>query len=209
MSNYLQWTKHPETHHWHNAYWMDDHFGHHKYGVRFNDGKVFKAEGLETSEKEPTTESHPDEIIDVTRDQYQEIFGDSEPVKPFEPVVYVFLNKSLHMSVGKAAAQSAHAMAACMTELGLSEQRNWAEANARTVIVLEARDETHMKNIEQYMQDRNIAVHHVIDEGVNEIDPHVYTALVSQVLDKNSETAEVFKQFKLYRDPVTINVRYE
>jgi len=79
MSNYLQWTKHPETGHWHNAYWIDNHFGHHHYGVKFNDGKIFSSrkERLETVAHVSELEDK-DEIIDRTKDQYKEIFGESE-----------------------------------------------------------------------------------------------------------------------------------
>lgn len=80
MSNYIGWAKHPETHHWHRAYFIDDHFGAHHYGVRFNDDKIFstREHKIETSDKEPG----PDEIIDGTRDQFAEIFGYKEGQKP-------------------------------------------------------------------------------------------------------------------------------
>lgn len=46
MSNYHQITQHPETGEMVTAEWLDDHFGRHRYGVRFPDGKVFPAELL-------------------------------------------------------------------------------------------------------------------------------------------------------------------
>lgn len=38
MSTYYQYTKHPITKRWERACWMDDHYGRHHYGVRFEDG---------------------------------------------------------------------------------------------------------------------------------------------------------------------------
>lgn len=68
MSSYLRWTQHPETKHWHNAFWLDDYYGRHQYGVKFNDGKVFPAEQINNfvERKEDIPE---DEIIDTTKDQ--------------------------------------------------------------------------------------------------------------------------------------------
>ncbi len=47
MSNYAALTKHPETGKWVNATWVDDHFGRHRYGVFFPDGKVFREEQID------------------------------------------------------------------------------------------------------------------------------------------------------------------
>lgn len=41
MSNFTRMTKHPETGEMRMADWLDDHFGRHRYGVRFPDGKIF------------------------------------------------------------------------------------------------------------------------------------------------------------------------
>lgn len=40
MSTYKRETKHPVTGEWSNATWLDDYFGNHKYGVKF-DGDDF------------------------------------------------------------------------------------------------------------------------------------------------------------------------
>lgn len=50
MSNYQQPTKHPETGRIEVADWLDDYFGRHRYGVRFPDGKVFRASEVERHE---------------------------------------------------------------------------------------------------------------------------------------------------------------
>lgn len=53
MSTFLQNTKHPETGKWETAMWIDDHFAHYHYGVKFLDGKIFDPEKieLETNDK--------------------------------------------------------------------------------------------------------------------------------------------------------------
>lgn len=50
MSNFSQLTKHPVTGEIEEADWLDDHFGRHRYGVRFADGQVFKPSQIEWSE---------------------------------------------------------------------------------------------------------------------------------------------------------------
>jgi hypothetical protein len=45
MSNFIKQTKNPMTGRWENAEWLDDHFGPHRYGVRFpSSGEIFPAE---------------------------------------------------------------------------------------------------------------------------------------------------------------------
>lgn len=43
-------TKHPNTGEVQMADWLDDHFGHHRYGVRFADGQVFRETEIEAIE---------------------------------------------------------------------------------------------------------------------------------------------------------------
>lgn len=43
MSSYYRRTKHPETGKFENAFWIDDYFGRHRYGVRFPSGRIFRA----------------------------------------------------------------------------------------------------------------------------------------------------------------------
>lgn len=118
-------------------------------------------------------------------------------------VVYIFLNKSLQMSVGKAAAQAAHAAAYCDFE-PLSKNPH------RTIIVLEARDEAHMISIENYLMNRDVNVFKVVDEGVNEILPQTLTAMCTPVLDKNDEKLQLtMSTFKLYRDTVRLSIEVD
>ena len=41
MSNYYGWGRHPVTNEIERCNWLDDYFGHHKYGAQFADGVVY------------------------------------------------------------------------------------------------------------------------------------------------------------------------
>ena len=126
------------------------------------------------------------------------------------PVIYIFLNKSLGMSVGKAAAQSAHAAVFAAAESDTSEQQLWRINPHKTIIVLEARDENHMRSISTYLQQRGFYSYMIVDEGVNEIDPHTITALSTCIIDKNDpHTKETFSTFSLYKDLIEINLKVD
>lgn len=54
MSSFKRLTKHPITKEWKTAWWIDDFFGNHNYGVRFTDdgelsekGETFREEDYE------------------------------------------------------------------------------------------------------------------------------------------------------------------
>jgi hypothetical protein len=55
MSSYKMQTKHPIDGLWYEASWIDNYFGHHKYGVEFPDGNVFdpRFHKMETKEFPP------------------------------------------------------------------------------------------------------------------------------------------------------------
>lgn len=107
------------------------------------------------------------------------------------------------MSVGKAAAQAAHAAA-------MVDTSNWPVHPVRTIIVLEARDEEHMNNIRRYLSERRIDLGTIVDEGANEIQPMSTTAMYSCVLDKNDEDIQkIMSQFKLYRDTIRISMEVD
>lgn len=123
------------------------------------------------------------------------------------PVIYIFLNKSLGMSVGKAAAQAAHAAVFAAADSDESKQQLWRVSPHKTIIVLEARDEDHLRNIEKYLRQRDFVANMIVDEGVNEIDPHTITALSSEILDKNDERVSLtFSSFSLYKDLIKFSV---
>lgn len=126
------------------------------------------------------------------------------------PIIYIFLNKSLGMSVGKAAAQAAHAAVFAAAQSDESKQQLWRVSPHKTIIVLEARDEEHLRGISTYIEQRGFTSNMIVDEGVNEIDPHTITALSTEILDKNQEqVALTFSTFKLYKDLVKLTVEVE
>lgn len=129
----------------------------------------------------------------------------------YNPIIYVFLNKELHMSVGKASAQTAHAVAMSLIELNSSLYKaKWVASPQRTVIVLEARNEAHMRSIKDYLSERDIPTSMIIDEGVNEIDPHTPTALATRIMNKDADKTKLaLSSFKLYRDTVNVTVGFE
>jgi peptidyl-tRNA hydrolase len=110
------------------------------------------------------------------------------------------------MSVGKVAAQAAHAMAMSFLDRTVD---TW-HAPQRTVLIMQARDEGHIKNISAYLEGRDIGSWTVIDEGVNEIDSHVITALATEVVDKELEDIQdTFSSFELYRDSVRLKIEVD
>lgn len=112
------------------------------------------------------------------------------------------------MTAGKASAQAVHA--AMMSLISLNNDTymsKWVASPHRTVIVLEARDADHINNIHDYLAERDIPTWKIIDEGVNEIDPHIPTALATRIMNKDSEkTIKAMSSFKLYHDAVKVTV---
>lgn len=120
-----------------------------------------------------------------------------------KPTIYIFMNKSLGMSAGKLAAQAAHAVAVTPVN------KEW-RAPQRTILIMQARDESHISNIQEYLKERNVDSYKVVDEGVNETESHVVTALASQIVDKEDPyTEDVFSTFELYRDTVRLKVEVD
>lgn len=114
------------------------------------------------------------------------------------------------MSVGKAAAQAAHAAVFAAAQSDESKQQLWRVSPHKTIIVLEARDEEHLRSISTYIEQRGFTSNMIVDEGVNEIDPHTITALSTEILDKNQEQVSLtFSTFKLYKDLVKLTLEVE
>lgn len=127
----------------------------------------------------------------------------------YNPAIYIWLNKELHMSVGKASAQAAHAVVMSLIELNSELYKaKWVASPHRTIIVLEARNEAHMRSIRDYLDEREIETHIVIDEGANEIDPHTPTALATRIMNKDDEKViKTMSTFKLYRDDIEVSLK--
>lgn len=122
------------------------------------------------------------------------------------PAMYIFLNRELGMSVGKASAQAAHA--ACLAVVAPVDYaddpdggpwRAWW-STGYTKLVMEARDATHLMTLERYFNEHGYKNYVVIDEGRTEIAAHSLTALATEVVDRDDPRAWIFKEFKLYRD---------
>ena len=123
-------------------------------------------------------------------------------------VMYLFLNRGLGMSTGKSAAQAGHAAveAALISNSNMTYEKAalwdaWREGGHYTKLVMEARDEQHLENIERYLIDRRFNTALIIDEGHTEVAPLTITALGVAVVDKDDpHTKATFSSFKLYRD---------
>lgn len=115
-----------------------------------------------------------------------------------DPVVYVFLNGGLEMSVGAVAAQAAHAAAQIFSNLPEEDLATfWRDQPHKTVIVLKARDEMHLRNIQDYMSNRGVGGELLVDEGGVEYPPHTITAYVTTILDRN-KTGKLMSTFEKY-----------
>jgi peptidyl-tRNA hydrolase len=124
-----------------------------------------------------------------------------------KPTVYIFMNKGLGMSPGKLAAQSAHAMRNVTTEI---EKLDKYRTKPFTILIMEARDQQHLENITSYLYKMGVKSGLYYDEGVNETEPDVVTALATQVVDKDlPEVQELFGHFKLYRELITFTGKIE
>lgn len=109
-----------------------------------------------------------------------------------KPVVYVLVNGELKMSPGKVAAQVAHAV------IDLS-QKCVIQGSPRTVVVLEAKNQLQILNLQLYAREHGLVAEAYIDEGVNEIDPYSVTAMAVGNIDADDlDKREMFKQFPLY-----------
>lgn len=96
--------------------------------------------------------------------------------------MYILVNKDLGMSIGKTAAQVAHAVARLKSK------------HSETVIVLQATGEQ-LKNLERYLDQRKIKSYLYIDEGVNEIAPYSVTVLAVEPIEYDD--FDLFKDFEL------------
>ncbi len=124
-----------------------------------------------------------------------------------EPVMYIFMNKGLGLSPGKLASQVAHAAVKASDMSDKKLRDDWNKFGFYTKLIMEARNEEHLKTIQKYLEDREIKTAMIIDEGRTEIDAHQATALGVEVIDKN-EKGEIFKAFQLYKPEIEIKVKF-
>lgn len=59
MSSYTALTQHPVTKEWKKAFWADDYFGKHNYGVNFGDDIYFDPRECDLTTKDEPTEPTP------------------------------------------------------------------------------------------------------------------------------------------------------
>ena len=116
-----------------------------------------------------------------------------------KPVMYIFLNHGLNMSVGKAAAQAGHAAVEGYRLSSFKAQDAWYLGNHYTKIVLKADDGEQLTTVERYLNDRGFKTSLIIDEGRTEIPAFSKTALGVEIVDKSdAHTAATFGEFELY-----------
>jgi peptidyl-tRNA hydrolase len=115
--------------------------------------------------------------------------------------MYIFLNRGLGMTTGKAAAQAGHA---AVEAYRISEPKmldEWYVGGHYCKLVMLAKDELHLLAIKQYLEDRDFATKLIIDEGHTEIAPLSVTALGVEVVDRDDpHVAATFETFKLYKE---------
>lgn len=120
------------------------------------------------------------------------------------PAMYIFLNRQLEMSTGKAAAQAGHA---AVEAYRLSTHQLidiWYRGGHYKKLVMEAQSATQLLVIQRYIEDRGFATKLIIDEGRTEIEPFQATALGVEIVDKDDpHVAATFGSFRLYQDRST------
>ena len=146
----------------------------------------------------------------VNKDDFNEVKDDVKSLKEklFEvknPVQFIFINKSLKMNPGKAAAQVAHAQEEITWEIltsddekKIEEYKKFLRTNPRTTIILQVSDTDELYKVNCYLESCDILTGIYVDEkGKNYLlEP---TALATEYLDKTDERIQlIFKNFELY-----------
>jgi PTH2 family peptidyl-tRNA hydrolase len=117
------------------------------------------------------------------------------------PYMYIFLNQSLGMSTGKAAAQVAHAAVEAYKISSPEMIEAWEKGGHYAKVTLLAEDSEAMSTYERYINDRGFKTALIIDEGRTEIAKLSRTAMGVEIVDKNDEhTALTFGEFQTYKD---------
>ena len=117
------------------------------------------------------------------------------------PAMYIFLNRKLGMSTGKAGAQTAHAAVEAY-RISHSQMLNaWYEGGHYCKLVMSAENADQLSIIRHYLAERGFNTKLIIDEGRTEIEPFSVTALGVEVVDRDDPHVKAtFEGFKLYKD---------
>jgi peptidyl-tRNA hydrolase len=119
--------------------------------------------------------------------------------------MYLFLNKGLKMSSGKLAAQASHAAVEAFRVSNVIMIDKWYEGKHHTKLIMQARDDKHIQSIAAYLMARGFKTVFIIDEGMNEVPPHSFTALGVEIVDRdNRHVQATFSSFKLYRETIRV-----
>jgi peptidyl-tRNA hydrolase len=118
-----------------------------------------------------------------------------------KPVMYLFLNRGLGMSTGKASAQVAHAAVEAFRISSSKMIDAWYVGGHYTKLVMLAEDSENLLVIDRYLTDRGFKTGLIIDEGRTEIKPHSPTALGIEIVDKDNPHVQAsFESFRTYKE---------
>ncbi len=120
--------------------------------------------------------------------------------------MYVFVNKGLGMSTGKAAAQASHAAVEAFRKSDPALVDAWLLGGHYKKLVMEADDSDELANVGGYLDDRGFAPAWIYDEGLTEFDGRLrHTAIGVPIVDKDDpNVAATFSTFRLYKDKLRI-----
>lgn len=118
-------------------------------------------------------------------------------VGEMNPVMYIFVNKSLGMSIGKTAAQVGHAVCEAYKMSEEKIREHW-DKHSYTKIILGVKDVVELSKIITVLNELEIEMFVVRDEGRTEIEAGSLTTMGVEILDKDIH-GKLFKKFSLLR----------
>ncbi len=124
-----------------------------------------------------------------------------------DATMYVFVNKGLGMSTGKAAAQASHAAVEAYRYSPHSSLLDaWLLGGHYKKLVMEADDSDELANVGGYLDDRGFAPEWIYDEGLTEFDGRIrHTAIGVPIVDKDDPNVHAtFSTFRLYKDEPSV-----
>lgn len=155
-----------------------------------------------------------DNIVDTNNERLNNLESSFEKWKEKEfPTQFIFVNKSLNMNSGKAAAQCAHAveeLTFTILEQGSEEKqkefKKALSANPRATIILEVANEEEMYKLNSYLESQDIWTGIYVDEMVGD-KKFVPTALAVEYLDRSEAKAKLlssmFNKFTSIQEQLT------